>query len=503
MYTLHSLFALRVGAAAHAGRVTISQMALGCLLIGLMVPATAHAWEAATTHPGITERAALSSQLHQQLRQQFGLERGVYAPLTVPPADAESLFRILAAYNPVHGYVPDARGRLAAIGWLAAGAAVANIPAPHAAHHFFDPMTGSGLRGESVSGVPARLRHALYRRTAGVALPSTGIAAPDWALSEDNPMGLPGFIAQYQKAVRARTPGERERHLAGALLAAGSVLHVLQDMGSPSHVRGDYSAHFERLGPGEYDWGVRFERVAALGYGRLGIPKPARAVTFPSLRAFFTNSDGTGLADLTAAQWFSANTLPAPLRIHTGMSRSDMATALEAALRRPEPAPQARRLDLDSAERTSARLDSDAGTCLANYRITEAGSLRWYMDDDCIAEQVAAILPEVSAYSVGALEWLFRGSIVPRANDNDKGAIALTCGDTALGPGRVELFWDDELGVRNAIGAGAEVSGAEAGGIIASLASADVPEGARAIAVLYQGTDGNGEPISAAGYLRL
>ena len=70
---------------------------------------------------------------------------------------------------------------------------------------------------------------------------------PDWVVDKQNPFNLAGFLDQYAKAVTAATPGERSRAMAGALIAAGAMLHVLGDLGAPSRVRSDFAAHLEAL----------------------------------------------------------------------------------------------------------------------------------------------------------------------------------------------------------------------------------------------------------------
>ena len=127
------------------------------------------------------------------------------------------------------------------------------------------------------------------------ALPEHGVPAPDWVTDKENPFNLSGFLDQYAKAVTGATPGERSRAMAGALVAAGAMIHVLGDLGNPSRVRGDDEAHFQQLGGGPDDLGSRFERIAALAYGRLGIPAPSRVITRQHLRDYFTSADGAGL----------------------------------------------------------------------------------------------------------------------------------------------------------------------------------------------------------------
>ncbi len=64
--------------------------------------------------------------------------------------------------------------------------------------------------------------------------------------------------------------------MAGALIAAGAMLHVLGDLGAPSRVRADEEAHLSAARRRPDDLGSRFERIAALAYGRLGVPAPGR-----------------------------------------------------------------------------------------------------------------------------------------------------------------------------------------------------------------------------------
>ena len=171
---------------------------IGALVLLFLAPQQAPAWEATTTHAGLTEQAATTSKLHQRLEKQFGLRHGLYAQLTVPPADAPSLFTVLRQLNPIHGYVPDGRGRLFAMGWLVAGSVIADFPAIYAGNHFFDPTTGKGLSDRTIRTTKMRLRHTIMTRLAGEEIVRNGIPAPDWVVDKNNPMNLQGFLTQYQ-----------------------------------------------------------------------------------------------------------------------------------------------------------------------------------------------------------------------------------------------------------------------------------------------------------------
>jgi hypothetical protein len=480
-----------------------------------VLPRAASAWEPQTTHAGLAEQAALASRLHKRLVS-LGFAGGLFEPLTIPPADAPALAAALKLLSPTHGSVPDARGRQAALAWLTAGAALADIPASQGANHFFDPATGAGWIPPS-RGLTGKLHELVGEGS----VPGKGIPAPDWLTAKTNPFNLDQFLNQYAKAVSAATPGERSRYMAASLVAAGAMLHTLGDLGAPSRVRGDAAAHLEPLGGGPDDLGSRFERIAALTYGRLGIPAPSRTITRSHLRDYISSRDGGGLADLIARSYFSPNTLPAPTRV-SAETRPRLA--------RPQPALPAR-LNLMAANRDDGTsLRSPAGTCLARYRV-DHDILAFSTDDDCVLEQLAVILPEVAAYETGLLDFLLRGELTIAATDQ------ITVSGAGLGAGTLEVLVEDDRGVRTSLTsvavpvAGAAPAAAAAGDAAAApaapagdaaapaapaaAAAPDAPSpgepiarvpapaaGTRVVAV-FRGVDAAGEPIVAVGAMPL
>jgi hypothetical protein len=286
---------------------------------------------------------------------------------------------------------------------------------------------------------------------------------------------------QYVKAVSAATPGERSRHMAGTLVAAGALLHVLGDLGAPSRVRGDSAAYFEPLGGGPDDLGSRFERVAALAFGRLGIPAPSRVITRAHLRDYFSNAEGTGLADVISTSYFSPNTLPAATRVGTNTHPK---------LARPLPALPSK-LNLMAATRDDGTtLRAPDGTCLARYRV-EHGVVSFYLDDECMLEEVSAILPEVSAYETGLLDFLFRGELTLTAGND------LVVSAKGLGAGTVEIFSEDLLGVRTSLAKIQYAGGKD------ELARYSQPLVGQRLIALFRGVDAQGEPIVAVGAVTL
>ena len=445
------------------------------IVLGLALPllpgGTASAWEPQTTQAGLAEQAAMASRLHKRLVQ-LGWAGGLFEPLTIPPADAPALAAALKLLSPPHGSVPDGRGRQAAMAWLTAGAALADIPASQGANHFFDPVTGAGWSTPD-KGISGKLRETFLSG----GMPDSGVPAPDWLVSKANPFSLEQFLNQYAKAASAATPGERSRYMAAALIAAGAMLHTLGDLGAPSRVRGDSAAQLAPLGSGNDDLGSRFERIAALVYGRLGVPAPSRTITRTHLRDYFTSKDGGGLADTIARSYFSPNTLPAPTRISSDA---------KPALARPQPTLPAR-LNLMAASRDDGTtLRSPAGICLARYRV-EHDILQFSLDDDCMMDELAVILPEVASYETGLLDFLLRGELTVAVS----GKIAVS--GNGLGAGSLEILVEDDRGVRTSVAHQDIAGGAEQ---LAQVAAP--PAGTRVIAV-FRGSDAAGEPIVAVG----
>jgi len=457
----------------------VAASAAAALIAGGAGPRPAAAWEL-TTHVGLAEQGALAAGLDRRLRA-LGWGGGLYEPLTIPPDDAPDLMTALAQHSPVHGYVPDTRGRQYALGWLLAGAALADASEAWAADHFFDPGTGAGW-------LPAH--RSLIDRARGLPpMPGRGVPAPDWVTSPDNPFGLGGFLDQYEKAVRTATPGERARHLAGALIAAGAMLHVLADMASPSRVRGDAAAHDQQVGPDPRDRGSRFERLTALAWGRLGVPAAEGRASSPTLRGFFTGEQG--LAEWTAAHYFSDGTLPRPVEVGS-TPRERLAAVLTGSLTRPAPTVP-RRLNLMAASQPQGATLRDAdGVCLARYHVNH-GRLSWSLDDPCRLEQARAILPIAARYQAGLLDWLLRGELAVTA----KGRRAKIAARGDLGAGQLTVLSEDGRGVRTPIGDGVELTAATADG--AAVTEAVVPADGVRVVALFRGVDGAGQPLIAVG----
>ena len=457
----------------------------------------ARAWEAETTNAGLAERAALSSDLHTRLMEGFGLELGVYEDLTIAPDDAPALYEALARLDRGQGYTPGEAGTLPGIGWLTAGAVLAHLPAEHAVHHAYDAFTGDGFSSREIPGGLGGLAHRFGAQVAGARLLREGMPATAWLTHEDNPFRLSEFWGHYEAAASAQTPEARARHAASMLVAAGAIVHVVQDMASPARVRDDRASMLRRLGPDRIDVGSRFERLASLSYGRLGVPAPSREIGLrPSLTDYITAEGGDGLADLTARRFMSHGTLPESIEAAVTTPPHVLEARLEDSMRRPSPSVAAP-LDLrEAATDDGARLVDQSGVCIARYELRDR-RLRWRIPDDCALEQIRVLLGEASAYGAGVIEWLFRGEL---ALVESAGALEARAGGIGVRDATVTFFAEDEGGVREAFAETRAPASAEPGEVVARAALPGERAPARLVAVL-RGEDEHGEPVVAAATL--
>ncbi len=470
-----------------AARLTIAgALAAACLLCAS--PQEAQAWEPATTHAGLTEESARAADLHKRLREQFGTNKGLYTMLTIPEADAPGLFQILRKLNPTHGYVPNSKGKMSAQSWLVAGSVVADVPAANASNHFLDPRSGRSLSGARAGGAGHRMGRHLSGVSYGSQLQTGGEAANLWWKSPKNSMGYPGFADQFRKAVASATPGERDRHLAGTLLAAGAMLHVLQDMGSPAHVRDDIGSNQEQVSENYHDRGSRFERIAALAFGRLGVPRATGTPSLPTLDAHFSNAAATGLADLTESNYFSNGTLPRETSARRDDGSSVFRQAIVDQLRRPAPSPHSR-LDIVAARNAEgATWRNDAGTCLTRYRLQHA-KVKFWIDDDCALEQLEVILPSVAAYGSSFLQSLFPENL---SLTKIAGKLLVTANTKQYGEGTFTLYADAADKTRSAF-----QSAAASPGNVVGIPAVLPPRGTQRVTVLFDGKDSLGNPMLA------
>jgi hypothetical protein len=494
-------------------------------LLGAAAPAAAY--DAPTTLAGLTEQAALSSRLHRRLMERMSCSLGLFEPLrldldALTPELARSLHVRLQALDEGQGYAPEPLARQPgqshparrqhALGWLAAGTVLEGVPAARERNHFFEPRSGRGLyrpAGQTAASAAVQAVRDGMSTTrqllAGAAVDGSGIAAPEWIESPENELNVAVFLNAYEHAVVKKTPAERESALAEALLAAGAIIGVLEQMGDPAHVRNDL--------PDVIDGG--YQRLVSDRYGRAGVPAPGslppEALTPGRLRDLFTTDNGLGLADRTMRRFYSAGTLPG----------ADLGDLPALAGKPPLPNPPF----TDEHGQPLAEIVAPAGWPLtasgylttpqlahlaAWERVPERDlrtgtplqTVRFSLDETCYADYAAALLPEIGRYAQVALDYLFRGELKLALTDGGH-SLVVRVAESPLGTGTLTILGERPEGSRQVLSTLATLP-TRAGGTLGTIAlpAADLQDLHRLI-VLYRGRDRQSEPIVTSAQLVL
>jgi hypothetical protein len=493
-------------------------LALALALAGAARPAAAY--DPATTHAGLTERAVMASGLHRVLARRLGRPLGLFEPVVLRKTDldareARDLRARLASLDPSGGYRPGDDGAATAMAWVVAGAVIAQTPAEREQQNlFYDPSRGSGLAnagGPTQMGYSLRLMlddGGLRDASTGVDFNLTGPPATAWLVSPANDVGLPVFYGALESAVSGEEPSVRATALARALMALGGTLSVLEDAGEPAHVRNDFRrAYLGSGGAGIFDRWSAFDRFVADAYGRGGVPAPAAPVERPTVMAYITAADAQGLADRTQRLYFSRGTVPDDVIVDRDTSEAEVLRDARASL--PYGLPDLPRLELRAmgqrryvwalGEGPDGRLHltTDVARAAAHRGVRRVlayervpGRVRFFMDNAVYADSARALLPEIGGYAAGLIDHLFRGEVHLEVTSGLVRA-GVTGARGAIHGGQVRIYAEDARGRRRLVAA---LPVGEDGAL--SAAGVEVPAGTRRVAAVLRAQDGAGELVA-------
>jgi hypothetical protein len=494
-----------------AAKLTSALAAALGALVGLRAD-VARAYDPATTHAGLTERAVLASTLHRVLARRLNRPLGLFEPIVLrlddlPIAEARSFERRLDALDPAAGYRPGPDGAASALAWVVAGSVVAATPAERGQHLFYDPARGAGLSnagglGQLGQGFRQLLDAGgggLRALATGTAFNMTGRPSTEWLVSPDNDVGLAAFYRELEASVTDVDPRRRASALARALLALGGTLTILEDAGEPAHVRNDFrGAYLGDTTGGPFDRGSAFERFVADSYGRGGIPAAGKPIARPTVLSYITGADRQGLADRTQRRFFSDGSLPVDAIVDRDTTPAEVMQDARASL--PYAYPRLPHLELrpmgkrEYAYTTATELGPGAEATgkparrrlLAYERVP--GRVHFFLDRAVYADSARTLLPEIGAYGAGLIDHLFRAEI---RLDVQAGAVAVSVAGAQgeVRGGQVRLYGEDASGRRRTI---AEVAAAT------TPVSASVPAWARRVAAVLRAQDDAGELCAVA-----
>jgi len=465
----------------------------------VVAPRAARAYDPATTHAGLTERAVMASTLHKVLARRLARPLGLFEPVRLrdadlPPLEARSLRVRLGALDPAGGYRPADDGAASAMAWVVAGSVIAGTPSERGKNLFYDPSRGAGLGS---AGDGAAFTHAFgllvdegtFRGLAtGTDFNLTGLPATQWLVAPENDVGLVAFERELDAAVSSPDPARRGTALARALLALGGTLAVLEDAGEPAHVRNDFVGAYlsHARGDGPFDRASAFEHFVAERYGRVGVPAAASVVARPTVMAFITAADRQGLADRTQRRFFSPGTLPEDAIVDRDTTTAEVMRDARVSL--AYGLPRLPRLELATLGERRYALDGSR-KLLAYERVP--GRVRFFLDDAVYADTARTLLPEIAAYGAGLIDHLFRVELEIAAKD---GVITVdvhgASGDVG---GQVRVFAEDARGRRAEIGKGALTPADGAARVSVAVVP---PAGTRRLAAVLRGRDAAGDLVA-------
>lgn len=464
----------------------------------------ARAYDGATTHVGLCGQALLGSRLHAFLRQDLGLGLGLFDDLGLEPREMDSrdhrlLTLDLERLDPACGCRPDEKTAQSAAGWVLAGSILAEVPASTNRHHFYAPPLRKGLDNPSfLAGWVTTLLAALdgddsvRQLLTGTGFVPSGDSALDWLRSPQNPHSIQTFYDHLARAAAEPRPEARRHYLSLAMLSLGALLHLLQDMASPAHVRNDFLGEFlEKLGSSLFDRGSAYERFVARTYGQLGLPAyEGPEIRRTSLSAYFTTDAWTGLADLTHRDMFSRGTLPPPVPVLPSSDGQALRIRLSRRLifQKPELLP----LDLPAARLRTCYQDGPHGPRLA-YGIDDRGRLRFFQDERVHEAMARHLLPLAVGFSRGFINHLLRSRISLKQEGS---RVTLTNTGPTAASGSITILVENQAGRRDHLLHAPLRTPLSEGEALPPI-DLTLPREARALVVLLQGKDASGDPLLA------
>jgi hypothetical protein len=454
----------------------------------------ARAYDPATTHAGLTERAVLASQLHRVLVRALQRPLGLFEPVALSldqlaPLQAQSLEARLGALDPAGGGVAGTDNVAPALTWIVAGSIIASTPAERGQDFFYDPSRGSGL---SESGGLASLGNTLgllmdaggFRALfTGTSFNMTGRPSTEWLRAPENDVGVQAFHDGLEAAIAGDRPQRRATGLARALMALGGVLTVLEDAGEPAHVRNDFRrTYLAARGPSPFDRGSPFERYVAETYGRMGVPTAVTPVRRPNLMSFITAADGQGLADRTQRRFFSEGSLPEDAVVDRGTTTAEVMVDARESL--PYAYPRLPRLELKAMGRKHYAYARAGRRLLAYQRVP--GRVRFFLDEAVYSDSARVLLPEIAGYGAGLVDHLFRAEVKIESSGGSAG-VSVVGASGSVRKGEIRVFAEDASGSRRQIATVPPGS---------TDARVSIPAGTRRLAAVLRGEDDAGELVA-------
>jgi hypothetical protein len=302
---------------------------------------------------------------------------------------------------------------------------------PRFFNHFYDPVNEAGLNG---GGVPL------------------GFPAPSWGYDNNsNQYSWTGARGYMYQAITGGDQNNRNTNFRNLFLSLGQVIHLIQDMTQPSHVRNDpHASHHEPLGavlapsltPSHLEDWAKGNENEIISY--------IDTVTGP--RSVDTFDDAFEMVALFSNQnFFSDDTIfedyEFPSEEETNYTEDFLPMGIG----------DVAQVVAEDGETYFVPYIIKAEGVYTGYKLAQVGyfgpkihnfpkALAFQIDDEVAKENAAILIPRAVGYSAGLLDYFFRGELDAEADGSDGIKIMNKYSEDMNGT--FALYYDDENGER-------------------------------------------------------
>lgn len=306
-------------------------------------------------------------------------------------------------------------------------------------HHFFDPTTGAPLRASTDRWIAAGRPYSVL--LLNQLLNNDSQASPNWALGlgTGNDYARNAMTQTMWDAYTTKDPRTRAKHMGKTFDIIGRVIHHLQDMAQPQHVRNDMHLHVDFLttvcsrpegeecqlyrdldNPSTYESWTRDIDAAVRTTGTYPtVYGPEDRTTFNTPRRLWQHQ-GKGIAEFTNANFYSAGTLDRTPPISHATSLSVKAGELCTGAVPPCGVHNPNSLVTFKTSTVTDALHPDRGGTVRaaalsifsdDFTRVTGGPPVWTVNRFVFEDQHRHLLPRAIAYSAGFIDYVFRGDM--------------------------------------------------------------------------------------------
>ena len=377
---------------------------------------TIYAHDNKIVHPKITENAIQNVYFKNYLYKYLDFEKGIETILT------------------------SSGNKYTISEWLQEGSKQEDIPTCRASNHFHDPMNTKLWNTAGMSDSPWWINIYCHDYTPfySTVTWATGFTAPTSTPIPYNPGNekSPNMWANarslYLSALTATTQTTREDNFAQMFTALGQVLHLLQDMSVPAHVRNDFQSHLifngfctnDECSGNPIDWfGNPFERYIKAN-SQLVSAAESTTPTFtnPRLTDFWdtnqytgtnpSNSTTLGLAEITNTNYLSDSTIlnnnPSTEHVYPfpKVNPQDYSICIDNEMETTDPRKYVCRNASSNPSGAISLLNEESS--ITNDNIS---TFKLVLDDNVHDAYARELIPLAIGYSSELLKYFFRGQM--------------------------------------------------------------------------------------------